>query len=111
MELVLAAVALIVAGVGLALALSLRNDLRRVQSTISTARREVAQAHEMAESARQTAAQALSAAQAADQGTASLRKEVAELRDELTGLRAAHETPLPPLPRARTGNLEDLRER
>jgi chromosome segregation ATPase len=111
MEFALGLIALIVAAVALAVVFRLQGEVGRVREAVAAARREATLAQEAAEAAGRDFAQARLAADGADYAVTELRADVTKLRDELTQLRSAIETPPPPLPRARTSNLEDLRER
>jgi hypothetical protein len=99
-----ALVALIVAAISLAIAIKLQADVARLRGSAEAAATEAARAREAGAAASHDAAQALEA-------SADLHAQLAQLRDEVARLQTAVETPPPPLPRARSGNLEDLRER
>ncbi len=87
MDLLLAIMALFVGTVAAVLALMVRRELEvaRKATALATA--------------------------AADQALASARRDIEGLRHELSELRASAESPPPPpLPKARRGALDDLRE-
>lgn len=98
MELLLALLALVLAAVGLGLAVRLRGD--------------VAQAQQAADSARREADRALQQGAEGQATIAALRQEIGQLQTELAGLRAIADSPPPlTLPKARrAGGLDDLRE-
>jgi hypothetical protein len=111
MEFALGLIALIVAAVSLVVVSRLQGELGRVREAVAAASRDATRAQEAADAAGRDLVQARVAADGADYTATELRADVAKLRDELTQLHSAIETPPPPLPRARTSNLEDLRER
>ena len=111
MELVLAVVALIVGLVSLGLTLKLWSDLARVHESVAAAGRDAAQARDAAGQASREAAAARSTADGAERALAEVRAQLTPLQEELERLRIALETSPPPLPQARKGSLEDLRER
>jgi hypothetical protein len=96
MEQVLAFLALLLGAVALALNVRLRSDFRHARNLAADALRDAAVAKRQAE-------------------TADAKAELADtllqqMRRELAALRAAQESPPPPLPRAARGRLDDLRE-
>lgn len=91
----LAIVALIVALAGVVLAIINRGALARAAEETSRARQQAAQTQQQAE--------------AASSAAAALRTELDDLRRQVSELREPV-APLPPLPRARKGGLDDLRE-
>jgi hypothetical protein len=87
MELLLACTALVVGGVGLVLALRLRQEVRAASKA------------------------AASTSAATDAALAATRRELDALQRGLNELRASVlSPPPPPLPKARRGGLDDLRE-
>ena len=111
MELGLAVAALIAAGIALGLGVRLQRALESVQAMARATSLQGAQARDNLDDARREMTQAIRAAEAADLMVVGLQAAVAQLRAELGRIRAALETPPPPLPKSRTGSLEDLRQR
>jgi hypothetical protein len=96
-ELLLALVALLLAVIGLVVALAVRTELSRSRQAAATAAAEVGQARERAAEAERT--------------LGALREELEQLRGDLAALRTLVENPPPlALPKTRSGGLEDLRE-
>jgi peptidoglycan hydrolase CwlO-like protein len=111
MELILAIIACIVAIGSAAFAAKLASDVGQTRQLAATASRDIADVRAAAEKASQEVAQIRQDAESSARVQAELHEEIEHLRAEITQLRSAMEAPPPPpLPRARTGNLEDLRE-
>jgi len=111
MELILALIACAVAIGSAGFAAKLASDAGQMRQLAANATLDIAAAHAVAAKASQEVAELRLDAESNARTLAELQEEMAQLRREITQLRAVQEAPPPPpLPRARTGNLEDLRE-
>jgi septal ring factor EnvC (AmiA/AmiB activator) len=112
MELELALAASVIAVVALWLALSARNRLGGVAAELTSVRTQLQQVRAELDQVRQTRDRAEHALEQLRSEQAQTRREVAQAQRDVADVKTAIDmVPAPPLPKARSAGLDDLRER